>query len=148
MNVQLPDINLSGLLPVAGLAVIAVACIAALLLRSVLHSRVALLIAVVGGIVIAGPTLTFGMAQIVGALAPLAIVALIAGVSGLWLVQRNPTLLGIARDLVPPRGTPAQPPPPEQGSGIVVIDQPKATPARLPARRVTIVDPDKDNWGF
>jgi hypothetical protein len=156
MNVQLPEINLNGLLPVAGLALIAVLCIAALLVRSLLHSRIALLIAVVAGVVAAGPTLAFALTQIVGALVPLGVVVVIGGVAVVWLLNRNPELMALVRDVVPRKETPTSPPTPllmpgktpgtygGEGSRTIVIDQPR----EQNVRRLPVPRDQGDKWGF
>lgn len=144
MNIQLPDI--SGILPIAGLALVAVVCSVALILRSLLHSRVAMVIAVIVGVVAAGPALAFALAQIVGALVPLGVVAIIGVVVTMYLVQRNPELMSVVRDVVPRR--PVMPPSPlpspwkGEGGKTVVIDQPSAKGSHIgapqPDRRVTV----------
>jgi hypothetical protein len=147
--IQLPD--LSNLLPVAGLAAIAVVCIAALLLRSLLHSRVAMLIAVVAGIVIAGPALAGALTSIVWALVPLGVVVVAGIVVVLWLLHRNPELLSLARDVVPRKAPPAQQMPLElpAPSSAVVINQPRETTAATPQRaRTAVLRGDGDRWGF
>lgn len=146
---QLPQIDLNGLLPIAGLAAIAVAIIAALLLRSLLHSRLALLIAIVAGVVLAGPALAGSIASIIWALVPLAIVLAGGMVMVLWLLHRNPELLSIARDIVP-RRAPDTPPlalPAAPRTDTVVINQPAAV--QQPASRSkTLVSTDGERWGF
>ena len=147
---QLPQIDLNSLLPVAGLALIAVLCIAALLLVVILRSRIALLIAVVIGVVVAGPTLAGVLVNLVWAIVPLGIVLVTGIVVVLWLLHRNPELLSLARDVVPRKTqttatpplelqAPAVQPPP----GAVVINQPQQT-----ARKMTTRIIDGDRWGF
>jgi hypothetical protein len=148
MTVQLPEINLNGLLPIAALALIAGFCIIALLVRSVLHSRIALLIAVVIGVMAAGPTLANSAAAIVGALVPLGVVLVVGGVTVVWLLQRNPELMSLVRDLVPRRSALSTPPTENSsGTAITVIDQ--AGAPRQTVRIVrTSVNQDADRWGF
>jgi hypothetical protein len=159
--IEMPRIDLSDVLPIVGLALIAVVCVAALLVRSLLHSRVALLIAVVIGMVVAGPTLAYALAQIVGALVPLLIVACLSAVGILYLVQRNPELLAVVRDvatrkttLTPGssssvmRPTTALTLAEEDGKRIVVIDNP---PQARDVRRMpqpTGNSQRTDRWGF
>jgi hypothetical protein len=148
MTVQLPDINLNGILPIAALALIAGFCIIALLVRSVLHSRIALLIAVVIGVMAAGPTLANAAAAIVGALVPLGVVLIVGGVTVVWLLQRNPELMSLVRDLVPRRSTTLSTPPDVQQieqSKTMVIDQ---LPAPRQAVRRTVNRSNTDDWGL
>jgi hypothetical protein len=149
MTLQLPDINLNGLLPIAALALIAGFCIIALLVRSVLHSRIALLIAVVIGVMAAGPTLANAAAAIVGALVPLGVVLIVGGVTLVWLLQRNPELMSLVRDLVPRRSTttinaPQDMPQIEQ-SKTMVIDQ---LPAPRQTVKRTVSRGGTDDWGL
>lgn len=142
--IEMPKIDLSGIVPVAALGLIAVVCIVVLLVHSILRSRIALLIAVVIGVAAAGPTIAFALAQIVGALVPLGIVVVIGGVAGVWLLQRNPELMALVRDVVPRRIPPSPQPSPLKGEGgrTVVIDQLPA-PRQSERRRQ-----DGDKWGF
>lgn len=154
MNIQLPEINLNGVLPIVGLALIAVLCIVALVLRSLLHSRVAMVIAVIVGVVVAGPTLAFALAQIVGALVPLFVVAIVGVVGVVWMVQRNPDLMSVVRDVVPRRS--ATPKIAPQDAKTVVIDQLDSrqqqhagmtVAPRQPVKR-TVQRGGMDDWGL
>lgn len=144
--IQFPQIDLNTILPVAGLAAIAVLCVVALLVHSLLRSRIALLIAIVIGVVVAGPTLAGALTNIVWALVPLGVVVVAGIVVVLWLLNRNPELLALARDVVPRKTqTPTQPPlelqtPPP---GAVVINQPPQTVRKTTTRII-----DGDRWGF
>jgi hypothetical protein len=148
MNIQLPAIDMSGLLPVAGLALIAVGCIAALLVRSLFHSHAALIAAVMIGVAATGPALAAAIASIVGALVPLAAVLVGGAVAVLYLLGRNPELMALARD-VAPRKTPLAAPPlelaPPQDSAIV-INQSETSAPRRALSQTTIIDDDR--WGF
>src|SRR5512139_2433520 len=126
--IQLPQIDLNNILPVAGLTLIAVDCIAALLLHGLLRSRIALLIAVVIGVVLAGPTLAQALTNIVWALVPLGIVVIIGIVASLLVLSRNAELMALARDVVPRKAQQADPPLalPEP-SNAIVINQPAGT---------------------
>src|SRR5512136_2606636 len=113
-----PNIDLNAIAPVAGLAAIAAICIVALLFRSLLHllrgllnSRIALVIAIVAGVAISGPTLAAALSGIIWALIPLALVLAGIIVAVLVLLSRNPELIDLARDLIPHKAEPpAQPP--------------------------------------
>ena len=146
MNVQLPDIDLSGIVPVIGLVLVVVLIGVFLMARSLLHSRIALWIAVVIGVVAAGPTLANAAVQMVGALVPLAIAVMVSGMTVLWLLNRNPELMALVRDVIPRR------PQPDQGEGgrTVVIDQPQQTARRLSAPTAQSATPKRggDRWGF
>lgn len=147
--IQLPQLDLNAILPVAGLALIAALCVVALLIHGLLSSRVALLIAVVIGVVVAGPTLAGALTSIVWALVPLGIVVVAGIVVVLWLLNRNPELLSLARDVVPHKAPPAQPPlelpaPPSA----VVINQPREASATPQRSRTTVLRGDGDRWGF
>lgn len=149
---QLPQVNLNDVLPIAGLALVAVLCVAALLVRSILHSRIALLIAVVVGVVVAGPALAIALTNIVWALVPLGVVIVVGVVAGLWVVSRNPEMIALVRDVAPRRMTYTTPPQPlllEQGKG-VVIDQPQGAgkPQAVQVRKSVTVNQDVDGWGF
>ena len=144
--IQLPQIDPNTILPVAILAAIAVLCIAALLIHGILRSRIALLIAVVIGVVVAGPTLANALTNIVWALVPLGVVVVSGVVVVTWLLNRNPELLSLARDVVPHKSQlPATPPlelpaPPSA----VVINQPRqATPRKTETKII-----DGDRWGL
>jgi hypothetical protein len=143
--IQIPQIDLNGILPVAGLALIAIMCVVALLLNGLLRSRIALLLTVIAGVVLAGPTLANALTNIVWALVPLGVVLVAGGVVVLWLLNRNPELMALARDIVP-RKEPQQSPPLElpPASNAVVINQPQAAPRRSQ----TVVIHDRDRWGF
>lgn len=150
--IQLPQIDINGILPVAGLALIAVVCVIALLLHGLLRSRLALLLAVVAGVVLAGPALANALTSIVWALVPLGVVLIVGGVIVLWLMNRNPELMALARDVLPRKVPPATPTPLElpAPSSAVVINQPQDSSATAPRRTVrTIVSNDAgDRWGF
>ena len=153
MNVQLPEINLNGIIPTLALALIAAVCIVALLVRSLLHSRVALLIAVVGGVILAGPTLALALERMVGALVPLGVVLIIGGVTTLWLLQRNPELMSLVREALPGRSPLVTPPPSTigengNGSASTVIDQPGTPRQTVQTARSMQTKPDADRWGF
>lgn len=140
---QLSSIDLNSILPIAGLVLIAVVCIGALLVSALLRSRIALLIAVVIGVVVAGPALAGALTNIVWALVPLGVVIVVGVVAGLWVVSRNPDLMALARDVVPKRQEQGQPP--------VIIDQlqaPRTTVQHPTVRRSVTVDRDRDTWGF
>jgi hypothetical protein len=147
---NLPSIDLSTILPVVGLAAIAVLCGLALIVHGLLRSRIALLIAVVIGVVVTGPTLAGALVNVVWALVPLGVVAIAGIVTVMWLLNRNPELLSLARDVVPHRAeTPAKPlelqaPP----TGAVVINQPRETTATPQRSRTVVLRGDGDRWGF
>src|SRR5512137_69716 len=127
--IELPRIDLNGL-PVAGLVVVAVVCVLALLLYGLLRSRIALLVAIVVGVMVAGPTLAQALTNIVWALVPLGVIAIAGIVVVLWLLNRNPELLSLARDIVPRKALPPAAPPLELQApppGAVVINQPQQT---------------------
>ena len=147
---QLPQIDFNGILPVAGLALIAVLCILALLVSVLLRSRIALLIAIVVGVVVAGPTLANALMNVVWALVPLGLVLVAGLVAVLWLMQRNPELLSLARDVIPRKAqTPVTPPLElQEPNSAVVINQPPATSTATPRRSQTVVIRDGDRWGF
>src|SRR5512139_2222592 len=136
--IQLPQIDFNSILPVAGLALIAIACIVALLLYGLLRSRIALLIAVVIGVVLAGPTLAQALMNIVWALVPLGVVVVAGFVAALWLLNRNPELMSLARDVVPRKAQQAEPPLalPEP-SNAIIINQPPDSRAIAPRRTVS-----------
>ncbi len=143
MNVQMPAINLNGIIPTIALA---------LLLRSILHSRVALLIAVVAGIVLAGPALAFALERIVGALVPLGMVLIVGGVIAIWLLQRNSELMSLVKDVLTRKSTITLPSQTGQQNGnngkTVIIDQLPAQRQTVPVVRRARVDQDADRWGF
>jgi hypothetical protein len=146
----IPNIDLSSIVPIAALAAIAAVCIIALLLRSLLHSRIALLIAVVAGVVIAGPTLGGTFAAIFNSLAIVLIVCAGATLAALLIIRSHPDLRDLARDalsLVPRQSAIVTPPLSQTGEvgrgSITVIDQPQTTP-RTRTHRVN----GGSDWGF
>jgi hypothetical protein len=146
--VQLPQIDVNSILPVAGLALIAVICIMALLLHGLLRSRIALLIAVIIGVVLAGPALAGALTSIVWALVPLGVVLVIGVVVVLWLLNRSPDLMSLARDVVPHKAPPAVAPLELHApSSTVVVNQPREMTVAPPARSKTVVL-HEDRWGF
>jgi hypothetical protein len=144
----IPNIDLSSIVPIAALAAIAAVCVIALLLRSLLNSRIALLIAVVAGVVIAGPTLGGAFAAIFNSLAIVLIVCAGATLAALLIIRSHPDLRDLARDALAlvPRPSALVTPPPSQtgevGRGLItIIDQPQTTP------RTHRVNGGSD-WGF
>jgi len=144
MTIQMPQIDVQGLLPVAGLVVIALAAAIAIVLWMALRSKVAMVIAVVVGVIVAGPMLVQAIGSIVSALVPMAVV-LVAGVIGLVIVLgRNPEVTDLLRNLRPA---------PRVDTPPMMIDQPKTLQlnpgdgARVVIRKK--VDQDVlDDWGF
>lgn len=101
MTIQMPQIDVQGLLPVAGLVVIALAAVIGIVLWVALRSKVAMVVAVVIGVIAAGPMLVQAVGSIVSALVPLVLIG-VAGVIGLVVVlQRSPDVVDLVRDLRP-----------------------------------------------
>jgi hypothetical protein len=149
--IQIPQIDLGPIVPVLGLAAIAVMCILALIAVVLLRSRIALLIAVVIGVVVAGPALAGALVNIVWALVPLGVVVIAGILAGLWVLSRNPDLLALVRDFVPRKAAPpAQVQPPlalTNSASRAVIDQPaQAIAPRQTVHKTTSID--RDRWGF
>jgi hypothetical protein len=144
--IQLPQIDFVPLLPVAGLALIAIVCVIALLISALLRSRLALLLAVVVGVV-----RHWRMRSRCHMLVPLGVVLIAGGVVVLWLLQRNPELMSLARDVVPRKASqvtqqPLELPAPNSS---IVINQPHDSSATTPRRTRTIVSNEaEDRWGF
>ncbi len=142
-----PQIDLNALAPIAGLAAIAVVCIGALLVHSLIRSRIALLIAIVAGVALAGPALLAALIGIVYALIPLALVLAGAALGLIFLLGRNPDLISLARDLMPRPAPPELPEPPE-----TLVISPAQRPGlaaprpAAPKQKITIIDGDR--WGF
>jgi uncharacterized protein YacL len=147
--IEMPKIDVSGLLPVAGLVLVVVLVGLFLVVRSLLNSRVAMLIAVVIGIVATGPTLAQAATAIVGTLVPLFVAAIVGGVTLVFMVQRNPELMSLVRDLVTRRSTTSLSTPPVQrpveSSRTMVIDQ---LPAPRSATKRTVTRGGTDDWGL
>ncbi len=143
VQIQAPE-NIGSII---ALALVALLCVVGLVLRTILHSRLVLVVAIIIGIVIAAPHIGGVVATIANALTVLLVVA--AGVVGFlfWLMSRSPEVAEVVRDVIamlPRRNTtqqiqPVQPP--------IIIDQPQ-TPAAIQALRVRRVQQhvDKDWW--
>lgn len=133
-----PRIDLTGALPITVLALIAIMCIVALLVRTFLRSRAAGVIAVVICLIVVGPVLTGSLAGIINALVPLGVLAIVAWVVVMWMLHRDPALRDLWRECVAVIGKrPAEPPP-------TIIDQPKAVTARR--RRLSVKDRNNSEW--
>lgn len=144
----LPQIDLNTVMPVLGLAAIAIVVIVALLLRTVLHSRLALLIAIVLGVIIAGPALGGILAAIVNTLAVMLVIVSLAVIAVLLIIRSHPDLLTLAHNallLLPRQPMPSAPP--------------NMLPARTetPPDSIALVEPSRrkiarrtggDEWGF
>ena len=146
MNVQLPNLDLSGFLPVAGPVLVVVLIGVFLLVRSLLNSRIALLIAVVIGVVAAGPSLANAVAAIVGALVPLGIVLVAGFVGSLFLLNRNfAQVMNLVREVFPRKQELSQPlPPATDRNAIRVVDQ---APQVTRVRQIAAPKQPGDTWG-
>jgi hypothetical protein len=150
MNISLPPIDLSEVMPVAGLILVVVLIGVFLLVRTLLNSRVALLIAVVIGVMAAGPALANAAAAIVGAIVPLGIVLVAGFIGSLFLLNRNPELMSLVRDML------HRPQTLSRGDTIhlradVVDQQPKRLTAPITRQQISAPRSadrrDSDTWG-
>jgi len=140
-------IDLNTILPVAGLAAIAIVVIVVLLVRTVLHSRLALVIAIIIGVVAAGPVLGGLLVAALNIVAVALIVGAGATIAVLLIIRSHPDLLALARDalsLLPRQQPPGLPPIPSsieapRPNAIQIIDQP---------RRITHRNSGGSDWGF
>lgn len=148
--IQLPQIDLNSVLPVAGLAAIAIVVIIALLLYTILHSRLALLLAIVAGIVVAGPALGAVLTNIINTFAVVLIVGAACAVGVLLIIRSHPDLLDMSREALSllPRKTSEPPttlmiPPANTSSRAIIVDHPSPR-QRTVSRQTT----DGSDWGF
>lgn len=144
MSIQMPQIDVQGILPVAGLVVIALAAVIGIVLWVALRSKVAMVVAVVVGVIAAGPMLVQAVGSIVSALVPLVLIV-VAGVIGLVVaLQRSPDVVDLVRDLRPQYQI-------EQPPMIIEPHKPLGLPGGQTAKTVTKRTVDQDvlqDWGW
>ncbi len=146
MSIQLPQIDLQGLLPMAGLVVIALAAVGGIVLWVALRSKVAMVVAIVIGVIAAGPMLVQAVGSIVSALVPLVLIGVVGTIGMALVLARNPDLTDLVRDFRPQ-------PPASIERPRIVIDQPPSLslPGGQPTRVVTKRTVDQDtlrDWGW
>jgi hypothetical protein len=146
-----PQIDMKDVFPVIGLAAIAIVVLVALLARTLFHSRLAVAIVVVIGLIIAGPMIGNVAVSIVNTAAVVFIIGAGALVAMLLIIRSHPDLLAMAREalsLLPQKTQPPQVPyiPPAISSprenSITIVDAPPQP------RRVTRRNSGGDEWGF
>lgn len=144
MTIQMPQIDVQGILPVAGLVVIALAAVIGIVLWVALRSKVAMVVAVVIGVIAAGPMLVQAVGSIVSALVPLALIC-VAGVIGLVVaLQRSPDVVELVRDLRPQNQI-------DQPPMIIEPHKPLGLPGGQTVKTVTKRTVDQDvlqDWGW
>lgn len=144
MTIQMPQIDAPGLLQAIGLIVIALAAIIALALYVALRSKVMMVVAVVVGVIAAGPMLVQALGSIVSALVPLAVVVVAGAIGLVAALGRNPEVTDLLRDLRP---APRIEQPPMMIEQPTTLSLPKSDGTKIVIR--SKVDQEVlDDWGW